>query len=263
MTLPVGLDELAHALGAELARRPRERLALPLDCPEWLGATASHPLRLAADNAPGTPPPAAWIATSPRSLPADDGVPALITQHPISDLRFRVNHFLDRHLPRLIPGTLMALAGGGVLIQGPAGCGKSRTAVELIDRGHRLVADDAVTLHASSQRGLAGHAPRASAGFLQLRGLGPIAVRDHYPDGVSGARELLLVVGLNSSNQGEPLRGGWSSIGLMGRRLPHIALHATAPPALLIELAAREITRNGAPLTGVQRLSDQQGSIRA
>jgi hypothetical protein len=74
---------------------------------------------------------------------------------------------------------------------------------------------------------------------------------------------MALVVGLNPDADGEPLHGGWSTTGLMGRRLPHIELHPTGSPAILVELAAGEIMRNGKPLTGVQRLRDQQGRIRA
>ena len=70
-----------------------------------------------------------------------------------------------------VPGVLVRIRGVGVLLTGPSGIGKSETALDLLDRGHTLVADDAVTVTATPD-GLRGRAPTELRGRLEVRGLG-------------------------------------------------------------------------------------------
>ncbi len=74
-------------------------------------------------------------------------------------------------------GVLMEVYGEGVMIMGESGVGKSETAIELIKRGHRLVADDAVEIRRVSDRTLVGQSPDNIRHFMELRGVGIINTR--------------------------------------------------------------------------------------
>ncbi|MBE6935339.1 MAG: HPr(Ser) kinase/phosphatase [Ruminococcaceae bacterium] len=74
-------------------------------------------------------------------------------------------------------GVLVEVYGEGILILGDSGVGKSETAIELVKRGHRLIADDAVEIRRVSNRTLVGSAPEVIRHFVELRGIGVIDVR--------------------------------------------------------------------------------------
>ena len=86
-------------------------------------------------------------------------------------------HLADR---RTEHGVLVQVHGEGLLIQGESGIGKSEVALELIKRGHRLVADDAVELRRMGRSRLTGSAPKMIRYLMELRGLGIIDVRRIY-----------------------------------------------------------------------------------
>ena len=77
-------------------------------------------------------------------------------------------------------GVLMEIYGDGVLLLGESGVGKSETAVELIVRGHRLIADDAVEIRRVSSKSLVGSSPDNIRHFMELRGIGVVNVRRMY-----------------------------------------------------------------------------------
>nr|WP_273702508.1 HPr(Ser) kinase/phosphatase [Tepidanaerobacter syntrophicus] len=97
----------------------------------------------------------------------------------------RLTDFLESELaPRTtMHGVLVDIYGIGILIIGESGIGKSETAVELIKRGHRLVADDAVEIKQSTEGVLIGTAPKLIRHFLEVRGLGVIDVRTIFGAG--------------------------------------------------------------------------------
>ena len=76
-------------------------------------------------------------------------------------------------------GVLVEVFGEGVLITGDSGVGKSETALELIKRGHRLVADDAVEIKRIDRTTLMGTAPELIRYYMELRGIGVIDARQH------------------------------------------------------------------------------------
>ncbi len=78
-----------------------------------------------------------------------------------------------------IHGVLMDVYGVGVLITGKAGIGKSETALELISRGHRLVADDTVIVHQNGEK-IVGKSPKNTQYFMEVRGIGIINVKTMY-----------------------------------------------------------------------------------
>ena len=73
-------------------------------------------------------------------------------------------------------GVMMEIYGEGVLFQGESGVGKSEVAIELIKRGHRLIADDAVVIKETNHQTLQASAPELIQGYMELRGIGVIDV---------------------------------------------------------------------------------------
>lgn len=108
---------------------------------------------------------------------------------------------LKNHLaPRITRhGGLVEVYGEGLLLLGESGVGKSETAIELVKRGHRLIADDAVELKKVSDKDLMGTAPEMIRHYIELRGIGVVDVRQLYGMGaVKLAQKIDLVVNLES-----------------------------------------------------------------
>ena len=107
-----------------------------------------------------------------------------------------LSNYLDSMLaPRTtMHGVLGDLYGIGVLIKGPSSIGKSETALELVQRGHRLVADDAVDIKKVDETILLGQAPELLRHFLEIRGIGIIDVRSLYGVGaVKNSKSIDIV----------------------------------------------------------------------
>ena len=107
---------------------------------------------------------------------AEYGVPLLRTVETTSDFTSALIAFLNLNLaPRVTRhGVLVEVYGEGILLLGESGVGKSETAIELIKRGHRLIADDAVEIRRVSNKSLVGTAPDNIRHFIELRGIGII-----------------------------------------------------------------------------------------
>ena len=106
------------------------------------------------------------------------GVPLLRTADSTSEFMAALIAFLNLCLaPRITRhGVLVEVYGEGILILGESGVGKSETAIELVKRGHRLIADDAVEIRKVSNKSLVGAAPSNIRHFIELRGIGIINV---------------------------------------------------------------------------------------
>ena len=106
-------------------------------------------------------------------------VPVLRTPESTSHFTSALLAFLNLHLaPRATRhGVLIEIYGEGIFITGESGVGKSECAIELVKRGHRLVADDAVEIRKVSNTQLVGTSPENIRHFLELRGIGIINVR--------------------------------------------------------------------------------------
>lgn len=104
------------------------------------------------------------------------GVPLLRSADSTSDFTSALIAFLNLHLaPRITQhGVLVEVYGEGILLLGESGVGKSETAIELVKRGHRLIADDAVEIRRVSSKSLVGTAPDNIRHFIELRGIGII-----------------------------------------------------------------------------------------
>ena len=94
-------------------------------------------------------------------------------------------------------GVLMEVYGEGLLLIGESGIGKSEAAVELLKRGHRLIADDAVEIRQISESSLVGTAPELIRNYIELRGIGVINVAKLFGVGaVKAENEINLVVNI-------------------------------------------------------------------
>ncbi len=106
------------------------------------------------------------------------GVPLLRTDEATSAFMATLIAFLNLSLaPRITRhGVLIEVYGEGILLLGESGVGKSETAIELVKRGHRLIADDAVEIRRVSNKSLVGAAPSNIRHFIELRGIGIVNV---------------------------------------------------------------------------------------
>lgn len=94
-------------------------------------------------------------------------------------------------------GVLMEVYGEGLLLLGESGIGKSEAAIELLKRGHRLIADDAVEIRKISENALVGNAPELIRNYVELRGIGIINVAKLFGMGaVKAENEINLVVNI-------------------------------------------------------------------
>lgn len=131
-------------------------------------------------------------------------VPVFRTSDGTSDFMGEVIRWLKSELAERITmhGVLVDIYGEGILIIGESGIGKSETALELIKRGHRLVADDAVEIKRVSHSTLVGTSPELIRYFIELRGIGIIDIKELF--GVSSVKQtqnIDLVVKLEMWNE--------------------------------------------------------------
>ena len=140
------------------------------------------------------------------SLAKEFGVTLLRTNYSTSSFMSALIAFLNTVLaPRITRhGVLVEVYGEGILILGESGVGKSETAVELVKRGHRLVADDAVEIKKVSAIALIGSAPEIIRHFIEIRGIGIIDVKKIFGIGaVKDSEKIDLVINLESWEDGK------------------------------------------------------------
>lgn len=101
-------------------------------------------------------------------------------------------------------GVLVEVYGEGILILGESGVGKSETAVELMKRGHRLVADDAVEIKKTSSKALVGSSPEIIRHFIEVRGIGIVDVKKIFGMGaVKDTEKINMVIHLENWQSGK------------------------------------------------------------
>lgn len=134
------------------------------------------------------------------------GVPILRTKEKTSPMMATLIASLNTHLANRITqhGVLVEVYGEGVLILGESGIGKSETAIALVERGHRLIADDAVEIKRVSAKTLVGSAPSLIKHYVELRGIGIIDVRRIYGMGaIKDTEKIDLVIHLEPWVEGK------------------------------------------------------------
>ncbi len=133
------------------------------------------------------------------------GIPVLRSIDPTSYLMSALIAWLKNALaPRITRhGVLVEVYGEGVLLLGESGVGKSESAIELVKRGHRLVADDAVELKKISSNTLVGSAPEMIKHYIELRGIGVIDVRRLFGMGaIRPTQNVDLIINLEPWQEG-------------------------------------------------------------
>lgn len=123
----------------------------------------------------------------------ENKIPILISQDTTSDFTGEILKYLKVELaPRTtLHGVLVDIYGEGVLIMGESGIGKSEAALELVKRGHRLVADDAVEIKKVSHTTLVGSCPELIRYFIEVRGIGIINVKQMF--GVQSVKDTMAI----------------------------------------------------------------------
>ena len=174
-------------------------------------------------------------------------VPLLRTRAGTPDTMSRLGAALDNFLaPRTtVHGVLMDVLGLGVLVVGESGIGKSECALDLVVRGHRLVADDAVELRCRAESFVLGSCPDLTRHHMEIRGLGLINVQDLF--GVASTRTSKRVELVVQLERWEPGRD-YDRLGIddlryevLGVQIPMVRM-PVAPArniAILVEVAAR------------------------
>ena len=190
----------------------------------------------------GFDPPAEVAIESDRAQ-----VPLLRTRAATPEAMSRLSSVLDTYLSArgIIHGVLLDILGLGVLVVGESGIGKSECALDLVVRGHRLVADDAVELRCRAQSFVMGTCPELTRNHMEIRGLGMINVQDLF--GVASTRTSKRVELVVQLERWEPGRE-YDRLGvddnfyeLLGIRIPMVRM-PVAPGrnvAILVEVAAR------------------------
>ncbi|HSL20708.1 MAG TPA: HPr(Ser) kinase/phosphatase [Vicinamibacterales bacterium] len=175
------------------------------------------------------------------------GVPLLHTPLPTPTAISKLTARLESHLAvrGIIHGVLMDVLGLGVLVIGDSGIGKSECALDLVVRGHRLVADDTVELRRRGEGVVLGSCPELTRYHMEIRGLGVINIRDLF--GVAATRSSKRVELLVQLERWDPVRE-YDRLGLdderhdvLGVSVPMIRM-PVAPGrnlAILVEVAAR------------------------
>jgi HPr kinase/phosphorylase len=174
-------------------------------------------------------------------------VPLIITGSGTPDTMSRLGAALDNLLaPRIVVhGVLMDILGLGVLVVGESGIGKSECALDLVVRGHRLVADDAVELRCRAESFVLGSCPELTRHHMEIRGLGLINIQDLF--GVASTRTSKRVELVVQLERWEPGRE-YDRLGIddehydvLGVQIPMVRM-PVAPGrnvAILVEVAAR------------------------
>lgn len=172
----------------------------------------------------------------------------------------------------IIHGVFMEVLGTGLLITGESSVGKSELALELISRGHRLIADDAPELTRIAPDVLEGRSPGVLKDFMEVRGIGVLNIRDMYGDNALKKNKILrLVIHMERlSNEKlaevDRLEGSRKIRTILGIDIPEVLL-PVAPGrnlAVLVEAAVRnQILRSSGQDATEQLMSIQQKAIES
>lgn len=160
----------------------------------------------------------------------EKGIAILQSHISTSRLSGEMSWYLDSCLAERtsVHGVLMDIYGMGVLIQGDSGIGKSETGLELVKRGHRLVADDRVDVFAKDEETLWGEPAEILRHLLEIRGVGIIDVMSLYgASAVKGSSQVQLVIYLENFESGkvfDRLGNGNEEIELSGVKIPRVRI---------------------------------------
>ena len=164
-------------------------------------------------------------------------------------------------------GVLVEVYGEGILLLGESGVGKSETAIELVKRGHRLIADDAVEIRRVSNRSLVGSSPENIRHFLELRGVGIINARRIFGMGAVKLTEKIdMVIQLELWDNDKVYdRMGMENetIEILGNRVPSLTIPVKPGRnlAVIIEVAAMNNRQKKMGYNAAQELLYKLGMV--
>lgn len=198
-------------------------------------------------------------------------VPILRTSDSTSGFLAALISFLNVQLaPRITRhGVLVEVFGEGILLLGESGVGKSETAIELVNRGHRLIADDAVEIRRVSSKSLVGSSPENIRHFIELRGIGIInASRIFGVGAVKPTEKIDLVINIepwDSSKVYDRMGLEDETTEILGISLPSITVPVKPGRnlAVIIEVAARNNRQKKLGYNAAQALLERLGMSEA
>lgn len=180
----------------------------------------------------------------------------------ISRLNVELAPRITRH------GVLVEVYGEGILLLGESGVGKSETAIELIKRGHRLIADDSVELRRVSEKTIVGKSPDNIRYFSELRGIGIVNVKQLFGVGSINITERVeLVVHLeewDSNKSYSKIGMGTETTNILGLEIPMITIPVRPGRnlAVILEVAAMNFRNLKLGYDPEQELLDNLGLVK-
>ncbi|HQZ40087.1 MAG TPA: HPr(Ser) kinase/phosphatase [Vicinamibacterales bacterium] len=210
------------------------------------------------------------LITGRSGMPADlleeadrAGMPVIASGVPTAATIGKITALLEDRLAvrEMVHGVLLDILGLGVLLAGDSGIGKSECALDLVCRGHRLVADDTVEVRRRAESFIIGSCPELTRHHMEVRGLGLINIRDLF--GVASTRtskRVELVVQLERWDQSleyDRLGLEEAHVELLGLRIPLVRM-PIAPGrnlATLVEVAARNQVLRARGIHAARRLA--------
>lgn len=194
-------------------------------------------------------------------------VPLLRTAEPTSDIMATIILYLNTELAERITrhGVMVEVYGEGILILGDSGVGKSETAIELMKRGHRLIADDAVEIRKVSSKTLVGSSPDNIRHFIELRGIGIVNARNIFGIGsVKVTEKIDMVIQLehwDSEKSYDRLGLDDEYITILGNRVPSttVPVRPGRNLAVIIEIAAMNNRQKKLGYNAAKELMTQLG----
>jgi len=185
-------------------------------------------------------------------------------------LEMDIINYLNSELAptRTMHGVLVDVDGVGLLITGNSGVGKSESALELVKRGHRLVADDVVVVRRINESKISGSAPPQLKHLMEIRGIGIIDVYTMY--GVASvipSKTVDLVVHMELWQEGHPydrLGLGSQTTTILGVEVPYMLLpiHPGRNIAIVLEVAARNLRLKNMGYVAAEELLKRQREIQ-
>ena len=192
-------------------------------------------------------------------------VPVFRTESSTSRFISAIILFLNVALAPMVQmhGVLVEVYGEGILLLGESGVGKSEAAMELVKRGHRLVADDAVEIKRVSNKSLVGSAPEIIRHFIELRGIGIVDVKRLFGMGsVKDTENIDLVINLENWQQGK----AYDRLGIdneitdiLGIKVPSLTIPIKPGRnlAIIIEVAAMNQRQRKMGYNAAKELNDR------
>jgi len=210
----------------------------------------------------------AEVPASIRALAIATNTPIFCSPYPSLEVIWLLRTYLGRVLATTstMHGVLLDVLGLGVLITGESGVGKSELALELISRGHGLVADDVVELRRIAPETLEGNCPPMLRDFLEVRGLGVLNIRTIFGEtAVRRRKNMKLIVYLQNLNVTDPNSTERLPISHLNENIMSVDIRKVVIPvaagrnlAVLVEAAVRNYILQLRGIDSTQELINRQ-----